>query len=129
MLVDSSVWIDFFNGRSTRQTDLLDARLGATQLITGDLIVAEVLQGFRYERDFERARRFFAMMTPVQIGGMPIALKAAENFRHLRSRGVTVRKTIDCLIATRCIVDDLPLLYSDGDFDPFVEHLGLHAVA
>jgi len=88
-------------------------------------VLTEVLQGFSSDRDFNRALRLFATLTIVEIGGQEIAVQAARNFRTLRALGVTVRKTIDTLIATRCIEDGHPLLYSDRDFDPFVQHLGL----
>ena len=91
----------------------------------GDLILAEVLQGFKSERDFERALQLFDGLNLVEVGGREVAVASARNYRRLRSRGSTVRKTIDCLIATRCILDGYELLYSDRDFDPFVEHLGL----
>lgn len=127
ILVDSSVWIDFFRGVTTPQTDRLDALLSSEPVAVGDLILAEVLQGFGRERDFNQARRLLTSLDVITIGGEAIALQAARNFRALRAQGVTIRKTIDTFIATRCIEDDLPLLYSDRDFDPFVEHLGLRS--
>lgn len=127
ILVDSSVWIDYFRGAGTPEADRLDALLGQEPVATGDLIVAEVLQGFASDRDFERARRLLSALVFVEIGGERIAVQAARNFRALRARGVTARKTIDTLIATRCIESGLALLYSDRDFDPFVEHLGLRS--
>lgn len=128
ILVDSSVWIDFFRGEQTPQTEKLDALLGTEPLAVGDLILTEVLQGFASERDFNHARRLLATLDIVTLGGEAIALQAARNYRTLRAQGVTIRKTIDTVIATRCIEDDLPLLYSDRDFDPFVAHLGLRSV-
>lgn len=128
ILVDSSVWIDFFRGSPTPQTEKLDALLGAEPLAVGDLILTEVLQGFTSEKDFNHARRLLATLDLITLGGEAIALQAARNYRTLRAQGVTVRKTIDTVIATRCIEDDLPLLYSDRDFDPFVTHLGLRSV-
>lgn len=125
ILVDSSVWIDYFNGAATPEVDLLDGLLDRDTLAIGDLILTEVLQGFRSERDFELARRTLSAFTLVPLGGADIAVKAARHFRTLRARGVTVRKTIDTIIATRCIADGLTLLHVDRDFDPFVEHLGL----
>ena len=125
ILVDSSVWIDYFRGVPTPQSDRLDALLGIEPLATGDIVLAEVLQGFTSERDFNQALRLMASLTLVEIAGRDIAVQAARNFWTLRARGVTIRKTIDTLIATRCIQDGLALLYSDRDFDPFVEHLGL----
>lgn len=127
ILVDSSVWIDYFRGVATAQTDRLDALLGVEPVLVGDLILTEVLQGFRSQRDFNQALRLMQSMTAVQIGGQDIAIQAARNFRHLRARGLTVRKTIDCLIATRCMEDGHALLFSDRGFLPFVEHLGLEA--
>jgi hypothetical protein len=127
ILVDSSVWIDYFRGAATVEADRLDALLGSEPVATGDLILAEVLQGFGSERDFERARRLLASVVLVEIGGERIAVQAARNFRALRALGVSARKTIDTLIATRCIESRLALLYSDRDFDPFVEHLGLRS--
>jgi predicted nucleic acid-binding protein len=125
ILVDSSVWIDYFRGAATPQADLLDALLGSEPLATGDLVLAEVLQGFSDDREFGQARRLLDTLDIVAIGGRDIAIAAAKNFRALRRLGVTARKTIDTVIATRCIVDGYALLYSDRDFDPFVRHLGL----
>ncbi len=125
ILVDSSVWIDYFRGAATPQTDRLDALLGAEPLATGDLILTEVLQGFDSERHFNNALRLLTSLSVIDIAGQEIAEQAARNFRILRARGVTVRKTIDTLIATRCIEGGYALLYSDRDFDPFVDHLGL----
>lgn len=127
ILVDSSVWIDFFRGTVTPQTERLDALLGSELLVVGDLILAEVLQGFSSERDFNQARKLLTALDVVTLGGPEIAIQAARNFRALRARGVTIRKTIDTLIATRCIESDYALLFSDRDFEPFVEHLGLRS--
>ncbi|HZJ08283.1 MAG TPA: PIN domain nuclease [Trueperaceae bacterium] len=123
MLVDSSVWVDYFRGVATGQTDWLDERLGVEAIAIGDLILVEVLQGFPRERDFQRARRLLASLYEVNLGGHDIAVRAASHTRTLRARGITVRKTIDTIIATRCIVNDLELLHADRDFVPFVEHL------
>lgn len=125
ILVDSSVWIGYFRGDSTPQTGLLDRLLGAEPLAIGDLILTEVLQGFDRDDDFEQARALLESLTVIPLGGPAIAVQAARNFRHLRRLGITVRKTIDCVIATRCIADGLPLLHDDRDFEPFVTHLGL----
>lgn len=129
ILVDSSVWIDYFRGSVTRQTEKLDRLLGSEPLAIGDLILTEVLQGFVEERDFSRARRMLGALTLVELGGESVAIQAARNFRTLRSLGVTVRKTIDTVIATRCIEGGYDLLHSDRDFDPFAEHLGLRVVS
>jgi predicted nucleic acid-binding protein len=129
ILVDSSVWIDYFRGSVTRQTEKLDRLLGSEPLAIGDLILTEVLQGFVDDRDFNRAKRMLGALTLVELGGEIIAIQAARNFRTLRSLGVTVRKTIDTVIATRCIEGGYDLLHSDRDFDPFAEHLGLRVVS
>jgi predicted nucleic acid-binding protein len=125
ILVDSSVWIDYFRGAATPQADRLDALLGVEPLCTGDVVLAEVLQGFTGERAFDEALRLLTSLTVIDVGGRDIAVQAARNYRALRAKGVTARKTIDTLIATRCIESGLSLLYSDRDFDPFVAHLGL----
>ncbi|QGP78876.1 type II toxin-antitoxin system VapC family toxin [Sphingobium sp. CAP-1] len=127
ILVDSGVWIDYFRGVATAQTDRLDALLGVEPVLTGDLILAEMLQGCRSDCDFDRVRHLFASLDCITIGGEDVAIEVARNFRHLRALGVTVRKTIASFIATRCIRDGHALLYSDRDFDPFVAHLGLRA--
>jgi hypothetical protein len=128
ILVDSSVWIDYFKGTVTPQTEKLDSLLGRQPLSIGDLILTEVLQGFAEERDFNKARKMLASLLVVELGGQGIAIQAARNFRTLRSLGVTVRKTIDTVIATRCIESGYELLHSDRDFDPFAKHLGLRVV-
>jgi len=125
ILVDSSVWIDYFRGATTPQTEKLDTLLGTEPVATGDLILTEVLQGFVSDRDFNQARKLLDSLDVIDLGGRDIAIQAARNFRVLRGFGVTVRKTIDTIIATRCIESRLMLLYSDRDFDPFVTHLDL----
>lgn len=125
ILVDSSVWIDYFRGTQTAQTEKLDDLLRSEPIAVGDLILTEVLQGFESERDFNEAKRLLTTLQVVELGGQDVAIQAARNFRILRGQGITVRKTIDTLIATWCIENGFPLLYSDRDFDPFVQHLGL----
>jgi len=125
MLIDSSVWIDYFNGTITPQTDYLHMILGIEEIIVGDLIIAEVLQGFRHDKDYEAAKSAMFAFPIFSLVGNNIALKSAENYRFLRKKGVTIRKTIDCLIATFCIENTLELLHSDNDFDPFEMHLKL----
>jgi predicted nucleic acid-binding protein len=127
ILVDSSVWIDFFRGTVNPETDQLDALLGRQPVAIGDLMLVEVLQGFDADRDFRRAKALLDALQVVMLGGRELAVEAAGNVRTLRARGITVRKTIDTIIATRCIRDDIPLLYTDRDFDPFVRHLGLRS--
>ncbi len=127
ILVDSSVWIDYFRGTPTPHAEKLDSLLGTELVAAGDLILTEVLQGFVADRDFNQARKLMTSLVMVDLGGKAIALQAAKNFRALRAQGITVRKTIDVIIATHCIENGLALLYSDRDFDPFVEHLGLRS--
>lgn len=128
ILVDSSVWIDYFNGKACPETDRLDALLGSDLLAIGDLMLTEVLQGFRTDKGFEDARRLLTSLDVIELGGRDIAIQAARNYRRLRSMGVTVGKTIDTIIATRCIENAHSLLFTDRDFEPFVLHLGLKAV-
>ena len=128
ILVDSSVWIDYFNGSETAATERLDGLLSREPLAVGDLILTEVLQGFADEREFLTAQRMLTSLQIVEVGGGAIAIQAARNFRALRRAGITIRKTIDTLIATRCIESGYELLHDDRDFDPFVKHLGLRVV-
>jgi predicted nucleic acid-binding protein len=125
ILVDSSVWVDYFNGRTTAETDFLDTLLGVEPVAIGDLILAEVLQGFRSDTDYETAKGLLTSLTMYEMLGVGMALKVVENYRALRKKGITVRKTADSIIGTFCIQYGFPLLYSDRDFDPFVRHLGL----
>ena len=127
ILVDSSVWIDYFNGRSTPQADRLDLLLGTHPVAVGDLILTEVLQGFRDDKHYATAKRLLATATVYNLVDHDTALLAADHYRTLRKQGITVRKTIDTLIATFCIRNDLPLLYADKDFEPFRAHLGLRS--
>ena len=128
ILVDSSVWIDFFNGRDTRQTDLLDGLLGEEEVLVGDLIYVEVLQGFRRERDFQRAKHALDALPLADLLGREIALASAMNYRALRQRAITVRGTIDMIIATFCVQNGHVLLHADRDFEPMREHLGLRTL-
>jgi predicted nucleic acid-binding protein len=125
IVVDSSVWIDFFHGMSTPEVERLDGLLGVTPLAIGDLILVEVMQGFRTDQDVATARQLFRCLALLPMLGGSNAWKAAENVRQLRRKGITVRKTIDGIIATACIEANLPLLFSDRDFQPYVDHLGL----
>lgn len=124
-LVDSSVWIDYFRGTATRQTDALNDLLESEVVAIGDLILTEVLQGFTHAKDFTHAKQALTSLVMIDVAGADIAIRAAENFRLLRARGITIRKSIDTIIATRCIESGYTLLYSDRDFHPFVAHLGL----
>jgi len=128
ILVDSSVWIDYFRGSLTVQTGKLDQLLGNQPLAIGDLILTEVLQGFTGDRAFNHAKKLLTALTVVELGGQEVAIQAARNSRALRKLGVTVRKTIDTVIATRCIESGYILLHNDRDFEPFVKHLGLRVM-
>ena len=125
ILVDSSVWVDYFNGRLTRETDHLDSLLGVEPVAIGDLILTEVLQGFRTDADCASAKELLRGLPLYELLGKDLAVKTADNYRVLRKKGITVRKTADAIIATFCIEHRTPLLYSDRDFDPFVKHLAL----
>ena len=125
ILVDSSVWIDYFRSADTAQVALLDSLFGRSPLAVGDLIAAEVLQGVRDDREYRLVKRTLDAFDHLDLVGYDLAVKASENHRLLRSKGITVRKTIDTLIATRCIEDGHTLLHADRDFLPFVEYLGL----
>jgi len=125
ILVDTSVWIDYFNGIDSMQTAKLDGFLSSTVIVAGDLIVAELLQGFRHDKDVEIAQSLLAHLEQAQLCNTDIAIKSAQNYRLLRKQGITVTKTIDCLIATYCIENEMPLLFSDRDFQPFMEFLNL----
>ncbi|EIJ36245.1 type II toxin-antitoxin system VapC family toxin [Thiothrix nivea] len=125
IFVDSSVWIDYFNGKSTPQTDWLDYLLGTQPIATGELVLTEVLQGFRLDKDYRQAKELLLGLDYFPMLNQPLALKSADNFRALRKRGITIRKTIDVLITTFCIEKGLPLLQSDGDFQPFHDHFQL----
>lgn len=128
ILVDSSVWIDFFRNKPTLQAEWLDRNLGIEGLVVGDLILAEVLQGFQDDRGFNEAKRLLGQLEQLDIVGADLAIEAARNYRKLRAAGVTVRGTVDVLIATRCIADGLRLLHSDRDFEAFEQRLGLRVV-
>lgn len=125
IVVDSSVWIDFFNGKNTLEVERLESCLGVTPIVIGDLILVEVLQGFCNSKDMEVASKIFSSLGSIEMLADNCKYKAVENYRYLRSKGITVRKTIDGIIATACIETKLPLLFSDRDFLPYVEHLGL----
>ncbi|NEV60646.1 PIN domain nuclease [Thiorhodococcus minor] len=125
VLVDSSVWIGYFNGVVSRQTDALDSVLASEPVLIGDLILTEVLQGFRSEAGYLQARQLLCSLPCRQLGGYQVALAAADNYRRLRARGITVRKTIDVIIASYCILEGVTLLHADRDFEPIERILGL----
>ena len=128
VLVDTSVWVDYFNGLETPRTDRLDQLLGSGRLLTGDLILAELLRGFAKDADYRTARRLLLELPCAELVGRDNALRAADYYRRLRKRGVTVRKTIDVLIGTYCIQHGHELLHADRDFDSMQRHLGLRVL-
>lgn len=127
LVVDSSVWIDFFADRPTAACDELDRLLqdGQTRLVVPDLVLYEVLRGFRHERAMRQARLLLLTLSVEPCGGEDIALAAAEHYRHLRARGITVRSSIDVMIAAFCIDRDYLLLHGDRDYDAMAAHRGL----
>ena len=125
ILVDTSVWIDYFNGNDTREAVKLDTLLGNEPLAIGDLILTEILQGFRLDADFRKAKDLLPSLTLFEMLGVDKGLRSAEHSRVLRKRGFTVRKTADVIIATFCMTENHALLHSDRDFMPFVKHFGL----
>jgi predicted nucleic acid-binding protein len=128
LVVDTSVWIDYFNGVENSQTDFLHLALENTPILIGDLILAEVLQGFRRDPDFEKVRRTLGKFMQASMVSPALAVQSARNYRLLRQKGITIRKTIDSLIATYCVENDHQLLHNDSDFDGYEERLGLRVV-
>jgi predicted nucleic acid-binding protein len=129
IVVDTSVWIDYFNGDSTPETEILDRALGEEALAIGDLILLEILQGFRSDAGYKTAKKHLSELQQLEILGTNMAIKAANNYRKLRKKGITIRKTADVIIASFCIENRLPLLFSDRDFIPFVKYLKLRSVS
>ncbi|MGD9974294.1 MAG: PIN domain nuclease [Desulfatirhabdiaceae bacterium] len=125
IVADTSVWIDYVNGIIAPHTNALDYELEHNRIITGDLIIVEFLQGFKNEKEYEKAKQIMDSLEYMNFVGREISLKASNNYRILRKQGITVRKTIDVLIATFCMENDLSLIHNDKDFDPFEEILGL----
>ncbi len=128
ILVDSSVWIDFFNGKITPKTDWLDSALGNQPILIGDIILTEVLQGFQNDKDFKTAKSLLLDFPVMEMLGQELAIKSALNYRRLRKRGVTIRKTIDVIIGSFCISNNFSLLHDDRDFYPLEKYLNLKAV-
>lgn len=129
IVVDTSVWIDYFNGASTPETEILDRALDEEAVAIGDLILLEILQGFRSDAGYKTAKKHLSEFQQLEILGTNMAIKAADNYRKLRKKGITIRKTADVIIASFCIENKLPLLFSDRDFIPFVKHLKLRSVS
>lgn len=129
ILVDSSVWIDYFRGQTTGQTQRLEGLLDSQVLGIGDLMLTEVLQGCRFDKEFNELRRLLGRLELIVRGGDDVAVEAARNYRRLRTLGITVRGKIDVVLVTRCLVSGHQLLHGDRDFDAFERHLGLRCVA
>jgi len=125
IIADTSAWIDYFKGIDAEHTNILDIELSRNRVGAGDLIIAEFLQGFRNDRDYQEAKSLMDSLEYFALVGRDVALSASQNFRLLRKEGITVRKTIDVLIATFCIINDFELIHNDKDFEPFEEKLGL----
>ncbi|MCF6218556.1 MAG: PIN domain nuclease [Gammaproteobacteria bacterium] len=128
ILVDTSVWIDYFNGLDNTETNTLDTALEDDSVAIGDIILLEILQGFRHDKDYNQAKKRLATLDQYELFGHNMVSKCANNYRNLRKKGITIRKTTDIIIATFCIDNRLPLLFSDRDFIPFVKHLKLTSV-
>lgn len=128
MITDTSVWIEHFAGRESESVSELRRALYAEVVTVPDLVVFEVLRGFRYDKDLQVARATFAKLQHVMLGGLSHSRLAAERYRSLRQRGITVHSSIDALLASYCIDEDIPLLFDDRDFLPYVEHFGLRRV-
>lgn len=129
ILVDTSVWIDYFNGINNRQTENLDQILSEQSVLVGDIILAEILQGFDSDKEFRLAKEALVPLDCVHLGGKSLAIEAASNFRFLRSKGVTIRKTVDMFIGSWCIENEVELLHNDKDFDQIAIHLPLQIYA
>lgn len=128
IIVDTTVWIDYLRGAPNRETDYLDRELGLQRFGLTDLILCEVLQGVPDERVFPRVLNALRRFEIYDTGGQELAVSTAKNFLRLRQQGRTVRKTIDCLIATFCVLNGYPLLHRDRDFDPFEQTFGLSVI-
>ena len=128
ILVDTSIWIDYFNGIENKETNILDISLIDGTVAIGDMIVMEILQGFRSDQDYNKAKKSLATLEQYEMFGQSMVIKCADNYRALRKRGITIRKTADVIIASFCIDNKIPLLFSDRDFMPFVKHLNLLSV-
>jgi len=128
ILVDTSVWIDYFNGTQSWQVEFFDSILSEESVLVGDIILAEILQGFDSDSDYKKAKEALAPLECIDLGGKKLAIKTASNFRFLRSKGVTIRKTVDMLIGTWCIETEIELLHNDKDFDRIALHLPLKVI-
>ena len=129
ILVDTSVWISYLNGTETHECEILDYALQEGTAAIGDIIYLEILQGFRHDKDYKNAKRELSRLDNFELFGRHMVETCANNYRTLRRRGITIRSTNDVIIATYCIERQLPLLFADKDFLPFVENLSLLTAA
>lgn len=125
IVADTSVWIDYFNGIEAPYTNILDEDLQNNRIVIGDLIIAELLQGFKSEKEYNLAKNLIEHLEYRDFVGKEIAIQTAENYRYLRKKGITVRKTIDVIIATFCVENNYQLIHNDRDFDVMEKYLGL----
>lgn len=125
VIVDTTVWVDYFRGEANPETDWLDTELDRQRLGLTDIILCEVLQGVRDDAAAKKLEATLLTLEVFETGSVALAREAAHNYRTLRRRGHTVRKTIDCLIATFCLRGQHSLLHRDRDFDPFAKFLEL----
>lgn len=128
ILVDTSVWVDYLNGKASWYTDRLDQGIIESNVLMGDLILLEILQGIRNDQQFSRVKSNLLLLDQVNLLSIEVATVAATNYRRLRKKGITIRKTNDVIIATFCMMTDTPLLYQDRGFQPFASHLGLKTI-
>jgi len=128
VIVDTSVWIDFFNLIDTPQTIWLEKAISREQVGLTTLILCEILQGARSDLKFDAFVQDLRQFEIFDTGGVALAIASARNYRILRQKGFTIRRTIDCIIATFCIEEDHLLLHRDRDFDAFEQHLGLRVL-
>jgi len=129
IMIDTSVWIDYFNGKENKETNILDEILAEGDAVIGDLILLEILQGFRTDKDYNLAKKNLKELDQYELFGKQMVDKCAANYRSLRKKGITISKTADVIIATFCIENNMPLLFLDRDFLPFVEHLKLTTIS
>ncbi|MCB1678801.1 MAG: PIN domain nuclease [Halioglobus sp.] len=128
ILVDTGIWVGYFNGKANKYSDTLDAALVEGTVVIGDLILLEVLQGFRSDKDYRSAKTKLGTLEQFAMFGHSMVTKCATNYRKLRNNGITIRSTTDVIIGTFCIENEIPLLFQDRDFVPLVEKLGLMPV-
>ena len=128
VMIDTSVWIDYFSGKDSSKTNQLNYLLKNELICIGDIILLEVLQGIRFDKEFERVSKLFQNLITFNVLNTEIAYKAAQNYRFLRAKGITIRKSVDCIIATYCIENDIILLHNDKDFIPFSDNFNLKVI-